>query len=340
MATVHRTDTLHRDVVSAGQAREFPATLAWTVAGAALIAALLGLTIHGAYPGARSTAAMFRGYDVVTAVLVAPALAVATARARHERQVPRLAAASLLASLVYVYAFYVFGTGFGDLFLLHVAVFSTSLVALVLTLASVDLEVVARLARHARVWPAVVALSLLALSLGGMWLGAGVANILDGSVPPGSALVETTAVIHLSLALDLALQVPLCAAAAVLVRRRTAWGYVLAFVALASGIPVQLAYLVALPVQVAAGVPGAVPFDPLEPVILAVYVGGLVSLVWRARPSDARPEPTRARSSPGGPGPSTLEGLPVPRHHRTREASWTGGAARPPTCREPERRGR
>jgi len=38
-----------------------------------------------------------------------------------------------------------------------------------------------------------------------------------------------------------------------------------------------------MPFRVAGGVPGAVPFDPLGPVILAVYLGGLVPLLGRAR---------------------------------------------------------
>lgn len=79
--------------------------------------------------------------------------------------------------------------------------------------------------------------------------------------------------------LDLAVQVPLYAAAAVLVWRRIGWGYVLAFVALVSGIPEQLSYLAAMPLQVSADVPEAVSLEPLEPVILAMYVLGLVVLL-------------------------------------------------------------
>ena len=173
-----------------------------------------------------------------------------------------------------------FGAGFNVLFLLHIALFSASLTALVLTIAGLHMVAVAEWFRGIRhVWPAAVALGLLAVSLGGMWISAGAINAVTGTVPAGSAMVETDQIIDLSMVLDLAVQVPLYAAAAGLVWCRTGWGYLLAFVALVSGIPEQLGYLVTMPLQVMASVPQAVPLEPLEPVILAMYVLGLVVLL-------------------------------------------------------------
>ena len=54
---------------------------------------------------------------------------------------------------------------------------------------------------------------------------------------------------------------------------------VLGAIALVAGLMHQLGYLVALLFQDLAGVPGAVAFDPFEPVIVAVYVTGSVLLV-------------------------------------------------------------
>lgn len=269
----------------------------WGAAVLALTAAVAGLVIDGVYTGARSTAEILRGFDLVTAVLVVPALAVAAHRARRGSLLGRLVTAGLLADLVYSYAFYVFGTDFNDLFLLHVAVFSSCLIAMALTIGGLDLDAVSEQFRGMRqVWPIAVTLGILAISLGGMWVAAAVVNAVDGTVPVGSRLVESTALIHTSAVLDLAVQVPVYAVGAVLLWRRSAWGYVLAFVALLSGIPEQVSYLVGMPFQVRAGVPGAVSFDPLEPVIAGLYVLAFALLVLGARSeradagSDGRPD--------------------------------------------------
>src|SRR5688572_8754499 len=57
--------------------------VAWLVAALALAASLAGLLLEGVYTGAASTAEMFRGYDLVTAVLVVPSLVVAERAARR-----------------------------------------------------------------------------------------------------------------------------------------------------------------------------------------------------------------------------------------------------------------
>lgn len=263
------------------------ADLVWLTAALALASSLAGLMATGVYAGPRSTAETLRGYDLVTAVLVAPTLLVASAYVRRGSSTGRLVAAGLLADLVYSYGYYVFGTAFGPLLLLHVGVFAASLATLVVTIAGLDVRAAGarRFDDQKSVWLVAVSLGVLAASLGGMWVAAGIDNAITGTVPVGSRLVETPGMVHLGLVLDLAVQVPLYSAAAVLVWRRASWGYVFAFVALLSGIPEQVSYLVAMPFQVGAGVPGAVSFDPLEPVIAALYLVGFVSLLLPSRES-------------------------------------------------------
>jgi hypothetical protein len=106
---------------------------------------------------------------------------------------------------------------------------------------------------------------------------------VTGDVPTGSRLVETDTIVHLGMALDLTLLVPLYAAAAVLLWRRAPWGYALAGLALMAGVIHQVSYLVAMPFQVAADVPGAVAFDPGEPVIVLLYLAASVLLLRGVR---------------------------------------------------------
>jgi hypothetical protein len=246
----------------------------------ALAAALGGLLIDGVYTGADSAAAMFRGYDLVTVIAVVPSLVVGLWLARRGSFWGQLVAASMIASLVYTYAYYLFGTGFNDLFLLHVAVFGACLIALVLNIASIDVaDVTARFEHGTHVRIIAGILGMLAIGLAAMWVYFAFENAVTGDVPPGSQLVETDTIVHLGMALDLTVLVPLYAAAAVLLWRRAAWGFVLAAVALFAGVLHQVSYIVAMPFQVAADVAGAKSYDPGEPAMVLLYLVAAVLLV-------------------------------------------------------------
>jgi hypothetical protein len=246
--------------------------LAGVLAVLAATAALTGLLADGAYGPPAATAEMLRAFDLVTLAVV-PALAAATVLARRGSAAARLVMAGLVAHLGYAYAYDVFGTGFNDLFLLHAAILATGTVALVLTLVHLDAGAVTpRLAGWPGARAAAVLLGVLAVSLGALWSYAAVHNAVTGEIPAGSRLVETDTVVHLGMALDLVLLVPLYAAAAVLLWRRRPWGFVLAAVALVAGVLQQVGYQVAMLFQSAAGIPGAVAFDPGEPLVALLYV--------------------------------------------------------------------
>jgi hypothetical protein len=262
--------------------------LTWVLTGLVAGASLAGLLLNGVYSGPESTAEMLRAYDVVAVLVVVPALAVAARRAARGSVLAPLVIASLVAYVVYTYAYYLFGTGFNDLFLLHAAIFSTGLVALGLLLASLDVEALAgRFGVKTKVRIVASSLGVLAVALGGMWVYVALANAVTGDPPTGSKLVETSAVVHLGMALDLMLLVPLYGAAALLLRRRAPWGFALAGVALLAGVLHQVSYIVAMPFQVAADVPGAVAYDPGEPAIVLLYVAASVLPFRGAR----RPSP-------------------------------------------------
>jgi hypothetical protein len=240
-----------------------------------------GLVTAGLYGELESTASMLRGYDLVTLLVVVPVLSAALLGVRRASGVAGLMWVSMLAASVYTYAIYVFGTGFNDLFLVHVAVFSASLFALVLGLTAPDLAAVgSRLARGGG-WGRAVAvlLGFLAAALGGMWVYVSLRFAITGDVPAGSALVETETVVHAGIVLDLALLVPAYAGACIGIWRGRPWGYVVGAVMLVSGIVHQIGYLVALAFQATADIPGATAFDAFEPVIAALFVVGAALLL-------------------------------------------------------------
>jgi hypothetical protein len=259
--------------------------LAWLTAAVALTASVAGLAVDGVYGSDLATAEALRAYDLVTAVLVVPTLALGLlvrgrATTTGRRTVAQLMVPAMLATIVYTYAYHLFGTGFNDLFLLHAKVFAAALLGLVITVTRLDVRgVAAAFGPRARTRATGAILGVLAIALAGMWVGYAIHNAITGDVPAGSRLVESDTVVHLGMALDLTLLVPLYGAAAVLLWLRRPWGYVLGAVALFAGLVHQVSYVVAMPWQVAAGVPGAVSLDPGEPVIVLLYVAGAAFLV-------------------------------------------------------------
>jgi hypothetical protein len=171
-------------------------------------------------------------------------------------------------------------------------VFCGAVFALVLALASIHVQTVADRLRPRTPRRLIAAiLALLTAGLAGMWIIAALRFAVTGEAPAGSALVETDTIVHLGIALDLALLLPAYAAAAVLLWQRAAWGYLLAAVALVSGIVHQIGYLVAMPFQAAADVPGAVNFDSAEPVIAALFIAAGTLLLLPLARKDSRDAP-------------------------------------------------
>lgn len=99
-------------------------------------ASAAGLWVHGLYHDALWASTAYRGGDLVTLVVAAPAQTAALLLSRRGSRRAQLVWVGILAYSVYNYAFCVFGSVFNDVFLLHVALFSLSVFALALTLAN------------------------------------------------------------------------------------------------------------------------------------------------------------------------------------------------------------
>jgi hypothetical protein len=155
--------------------------------------------------------------------------------------------------------------------------------ALVLTLMALDVPAVAAgFALDTPRRPVAVVLGLLAVRLGGMWVAAVVRFATTGQVPAGSALVEPDTVLHPGHRVGPGTAGARLRAGSNCAVARPGRRVHLAAVVLVAGTLHQVSYLVALPFQAAAGIPGAVPFDPLEPVIALLYTAATVQLLWGA----------------------------------------------------------
>jgi hypothetical protein len=174
-----------------------------------VVASAGGLWIGGLYQDPASVVAMLRAYDLVTLVVVVPALAVALLPSLRGSPGARLVWLSALAYAVYDYATYVFGSAFNDLFLVHIALFSLSVFALALALANLDVASIAAGFRAGTPTRSVsVLLALPTVGLAAMWSFYALRFAFTGAAPGESLLVLPSASVHLGYVLDLALLVP------------------------------------------------------------------------------------------------------------------------------------
>lgn len=258
-----------------------------------VVQAVCGLWIAGVYRDPPEVVAMLRGYDLVTLVVVVPALALSVLPPWRSTRGARLVWLSVPAYGVYNYAFYVFATAFNSLFLVHVAVFALCVFTLAIGLSTVDAAgIAAGFQARAPVRVVGTVLIVLAAALTGTWVVNAVRFAVTGALPHESYLVAPIAVTHLGYVLDLALFAPACAVAGVLLWRRRPWGYVSGVVVLLFGTVYQLCYLAALAFQSWAGVPGA-RSDPVDPFILAVLALAAALLL-----AGLRSHPIRRRTPP------------------------------------------
>ncbi len=184
-----------------------------------------------------SSAAQMQANDLVTAFVVVPLLALSYWLARRGSLRGLLLLTGTLGFVLYTYITMCFGAAYNPLFLVYVALFGLSLFALVLSMLSFDLQTLParfddRLPRRG----IALLLGFAAVFLSVAWLGRIAATWTSDQAP---ALENVTSMFIQ--ALDLAVVVPLCVVAAVLLYRRSAWGYLLASVALVKFLTLGLA---------------------------------------------------------------------------------------------------
>ena len=184
-----------------------------------------------------SSVAQAKANDLVTLVLGLPLLAVSTWLAFRGSLRGRLLLSGTLGFFLYTYVSLAFLVSFNAFFLVYTALYSLSLFAFILSMMSFDLETLPGKfsERLPRGWIAGV-LFLIGAFLLLAWLGRILPPIFGGQV----ALLEnaTTMVIQ---AMDLGLVLPLAVLAGILLLRRSAWGYLLASVALMKGMTMGIA---------------------------------------------------------------------------------------------------
>jgi hypothetical protein len=174
-------------------------------------------------------AAILRGTDAVTLVVCIPLLILAVRSYTRGSLRGAVLLTSLLAYFLYNYASLAFGAAYNPLFLLYVALFSSSLFGVALAFSVIDRAALQslisdRVPRRLISFFLFVAGGILAL----VWLSDIVTGLRSGTVPP-TVQTYTTEVTYV---IDLGVVSPAAVLAGVLVRQGSGLGYLLAAVML------------------------------------------------------------------------------------------------------------
>lgn len=243
------------------------------------IASGAGLFIDGLYRDGPWAREALRGGDLTTIAVAVPVLIASLVLARRGSRAAQAVWIGALAYSVYNYAYYVFGAAFNDIFVLHIALFSLSIAALVLAVANIDVDAIAsrfRDVRGAR-WIGGF-LAVVGTVLGGLWMFLSIRFAVTGEL-----MADLPADgIHLVFAIDTSLLVPALVVGGVLLWRRTARGFVFGTAMVLMGAVYQVSLLMAGLFQASADVPGVRPF-PLEGIVLATGFATAVLLLIRPR---------------------------------------------------------
>jgi hypothetical protein len=199
------------------------------VAVLTIVACVGGLFIDGLYRDNAFATSAWQGTDLVTLAVAVPLLVAALILSPRGSFRAQLVWLGMLDYMLYNYAYYLFGTAFNRFFLIYVALFTLSMLALIFGLAKVDAKGIGQKfrARTPARWIASYML-FVAAGIGGLWIAQSLSFVYSGQVPDFILKVEhPTSVVF---ALDLSLVVPFLILGALWLWKRRPWGYVLATV--------------------------------------------------------------------------------------------------------------
>lgn len=249
-----------------------------------LIAAGSGVLIHGIYHDAPYFTAQARGQDLISLVLVLPALIVTTFLARRGSLRAWAIWIGVLVYLVYTYVVAALDVQFNAFFLVYVALLGCSLYALIGGLATINrTEIKACFTTKTPVKAVSIYLAVLAILFYLLWLREVVPAWIAGKIPQSIQDNGTpTNAIHV---LDMAWMLPAFGITAGSLWRKQALGYTLAGALLSYGVLLMSAILGMVVFMLREGFPVAAPQVVIFGAILALNLGMLVGYLKGIEPT-------------------------------------------------------
>lgn len=210
------------------------ALLSLIIAVLAALASAGGLLLPHLYRDNLFVKSAWYGNDWVTLVVAVPVLLASIWWARRGSLRAQLVWMGVLDYMLYNFAFYLFGAAFNAFFLLYVALFTLSIIALIYGLLGIDAEAIRQRFNDGTPVKWISGyMVFIAMGLGSVYVMQSVRFIFTGELP---GIVTTTQhPTSVVFALDFALLIVWLALGAVWLWQRRTWGYVIAAVSLVKG---------------------------------------------------------------------------------------------------------
>lgn len=248
----------------------------------ATVASAGGLLLDGLYQDNAFVTALWGGNDLVTLVLAVPMLIAAMTLARRGSHRALLVWLAMLNYMLYNFAFYVFAAAFNWFFLIYVALFTLSAIALIFGLARIDTREISQRFRPGTPIKLISSyLLLVGIGLSTIYVIQSLGFIIDDTLP--EIVVNTGHPTSVIFAVDLSLLVPVFIIGAIWLWRRQPWGYVLASISMVKGTTYTLVLAVVAVWGANAGVAGASDEIPIWSLLTVAGLVGTLFLLGNMR---------------------------------------------------------
>ena len=251
-----------------------------------VVAAAGGLFIDDLYRDNAFATTAWRGTDLVTLAVAVPLLVAALMLSLRGSFRAQLVWLGMLDYTLCNYAYYLFGTAFNRFFLIYVALFTLSMLALIFALVNIEVQEIRQRFRDRTPVKWIAGYMLfVAAGIGGLWIAQSLSFVITEQVPEFIVQVDhPTSVVF---ALDLSLVVLFLILGAVWLWKRRAWGYVLASILCVKGTVYMLALVVLSTGAMTAGFPSVSAELPLWGLLSLGFLLASLFLLGNVRTSGA-----------------------------------------------------
>lgn len=249
-----------------------------------VVAAAGGLFIDDLYRDNAFATTAWRGTDLVTLAVAVPLLVAALILSLRGSFRAQLVWLGMLDYTLYNYAYYLFGTAFNRFFLIYVALFTLSMLALIFALVNIEVKDIRQRFRDRTPVKWIAGYTLfVAAGIGGLWIAQSLSFFVTGQVPEFIIQVDhPTSVVF---ALDLSLVVPFLILGAIWLWKRQSWGYILASILCIKGTVYMLALVALSTGAMTAGFPSISAELPLWALLSLGFVLASLFLLGNVRTS-------------------------------------------------------